>query len=222
MFWTSERLRPWNARDSLESSGRTTVSVSSSRFAVTPPGSSRDSSPLEPLTVMLDPSMAISTPLGTVWVRCRLGTWRPPHHTKHRNFAAHAVLPCFAVGHESLVDRDNRHAETTLHAGDLIALTVDAQARLGDPSDRRCAARSGLYFISMVRVLPACHRCRPRRTGDVALALEDLGEGHLLLRRRHGDLVVHRHVGVADAGEHVGNRIGHRHCFAPPLTNWPS
>ena len=102
--------------------------------------------------------------------------------------------------------------------GDLIALTVDAQARLGDPlqtGDDTSPLGAVLHLdgqglARLVTVVGLGER------GDVALALEDLGEGHLLLRRRHGDLVVHRHVGVADAGEHVGNRIGHRHCSAPP------
>src|SRR5690349_25167844 len=44
---------------------------------------------------------------------------------------------------------------------------------------------------------------------DVALLLEDGGERLLLLRGRHAHLVVHGDVGVAHAGEHVGNRIGH-------------
>src|SRR5688500_14117760 len=48
---------------------------------------------------------------------------------------------------------------------------------------------------------------------DVALLLEDGGERLLLLGGRHAHLVVHRHVGVAHAGEHVGDRISHHRAL---------
>ena len=60
-----------------------------------------------------------------------------------------------------------------------------------------------------------------REALDVALALEDRRQRLLQLRRRHADDVVHGDVGVADAGVHVRDRIGHRQR-ARPLTSWPS
>ena len=52
--------------------------------------------------------------------------------------------------------------------------------------------------------------------GDEALDLEDLGD--VLLHARRGDerLVVARDRGVADAREHVGDRIGHHGITSSP------
>src|SRR4029078_2572515 len=49
---------------------------------------------------------------------------------------------------------------------------------------------------------------------DVALLLEELGDLDLHPRGRHGCVLVQRLVGVADAGEHVCDRIG-QHRFSP-------
>src|SRR5690606_30119532 len=49
--------------------------------------------------------------------------------------------------------------------------------------------------------------------GDVALALEDLGDALLDLRVGHRDPVVVRLVGVAQTRQHVCDRIGHGHVL---------
>jgi hypothetical protein len=49
---------------------------------------------------------------------------------------------------------------------------------------------------------------------DVALLLEEAGDLDLHPRARHGCVLVQRLVGVADAGEHVCDRIG-QHRFSP-------
>src|ERR1022692_2318269 len=54
---------------------------------------------------------------------------------------------------------------------------------------------------------------------DVALLLQEAGDLDLHPRARHGGLLVQRLVGVADAGEHVCDRIG-QHVVSP--TNWTS
>ena len=51
---------------------------------------------------------------------------------KAEDLAAHAVLPCFSIGHEALVGRNDRHAETSLDSRDLITPAVDAQTGFGD------------------------------------------------------------------------------------------
>src|SRR5690606_25678898 len=53
--------------------------------------------------------------------------------------------------------------------------------------------------------------------GDVTLGLEDLRDVRLQLRKRHGDVVLLRRVGVSDAGQHVRDRVGHCHWASPPL-----
>ena len=51
--------------------------------------------------------------------------------------------------------------------------------------------------------------------GDVTLRLEDLRQRNLLLRRGHWHLIVHRRVGVADAGEHVCDWISQHGSSSP-------
>ena len=46
---------------------------------------------------------------------------------------------------------------------------------------------------------------------DIALVLQHLGDRGLEARGRHGDLHVAHQLGVADAGQHVGDRIVHAH-----------
>jgi hypothetical protein len=46
---------------------------------------------------------------------------------------------------------------------------------------------------------------------DVALVLQDLGDRHLQLGRRHHDAGLLDHLRVADAGQHIGDRITHAH-----------
>src|SRR6266540_1038731 len=52
--------------------------------------------------------------------------------------------------------------------------------------------------------------------GHVALLLEDLGDLDLDLGVGHHDVVVVGGVAVAQPGEHVGDRISHRHVDSPP------
>ena len=60
-----------------------------------------------------------------------------------------------------------------------------------------------------------------REARDVALALEDLRQRFLELRRRHHDVVVERDVGVPDAREHVGDGVGHHRARLPPVMPAP-
>ena len=144
-----------------------------------------------------------------------------PHEAE--DLAAHVALARLAVGHEPLAGRDHGHAEPAEDPRDLGGLAVDAQARLGHP------AEAGDHASPFGRVL---HLDRQHAAGplgvvghlvalDVALLVEDVGEGFLHLGARHADVVVHGDVGVPDAREHVGDGVGHRHR-SPPLTSWPS
>jgi hypothetical protein len=53
-------------------------------------------------------------------------------------------------------------------------------------------------------------------TRDVALGLEDLGDVLLEVARRHHRLLVARQGRVTDAGEHIGNGIGHHGVTSLP------
>ena len=75
-------------------------------------------------------------------------------------------------------------------------------------------SRFGPYFSVSVRVWPTRASLDLPR-GDVALALEDLGDVGLELgaRQRHG--VVVRRVRVAQTGQHVCDRVCHCHVLFP-------
>src|SRR2546422_11745158 len=65
MLLTSDRVRPWSCLWVFCSVGRVTTRFSSSRLTVMSGWSSRVSWPLGPVTVMIRPLIATSTPDGT-------------------------------------------------------------------------------------------------------------------------------------------------------------
>src|SRR5512139_2499729 len=52
-------------------------------------------------------------------------------------------------------------------------------------------------------------------TADIAFALKHIEHMGTKLRRRRQDRVLARLLAVADAGEHITQRIGHRHQLSP-------
>src|SRR6059058_868044 len=54
-----------------------------------------------------------------------------------------------------------------------------------------------------------------RIAADVAFALEHVEDAHAQVRRRGQDRVLARLLAVADAGEQITQRIGHRHSCNP-------
>src|SRR6476661_5932966 len=113
MLLMSVRVRPWSERLVRSSSGRCT--------------SRMPSSPLAPLTVTSDSSIATSTPDGTAMgslpIRDMLlslpGLSRSGSPDVGEDFAAHALLVRLAVGQQSLRRRDDRDAEATEDLGQV-------------------------------------------------------------------------------------------------------
>src|SRR4051794_24358110 len=185
------------------------------------PGRSRSSDPFGPATVMWRSAIVTVTPLGT-----GIGDFpirlidSSPHVAE--DFAADALFTGLAIGQETAAGGDDGDAETSEHAGDLVGRRVHAEAGLAHAAQARDRA------LTLGRVL---HRDGQDATGsprivgdlvalDVALALKDGGERLLLLRGRHANLVVHRDVGVAHAGEHVGDRVGHHRALTSSPTRF--
>src|SRR5918994_6048652 len=208
MLFTRLRVRPWRARLSRSSSGRATSSCPSTCCTLIVAGTMRVSSPLGPLTLTMRPSIVTSTPEGIAMGACPIRdiSASPRSPDEAQDFAADLALARLTVGHQPLRGGQDGHTEAAEDAGHAGGVAVDPQAGRGDPLDARDRA------ITVGRVLHAdredlADALRGRRDlvrHDVALLLEDLGERDLLLGRRHLDLVVHRRVGVADTGQHVG------------------
>ena len=89
-----------------------------------------DSSPFGPFTLNFVPSTPAVIPFGT-----GDGLFSDFRHTapsEHRaeNFAAHVLLASIVVGHHALGRRQDRDAETVVHARQLLDGRIDAPAGL--------------------------------------------------------------------------------------------
>src|SRR5215207_8891736 len=220
------RERPWRALLRRSSSGRSTDRLPSSDFE-TVMGSATlcDSSPLGPLTRTAWPSIVTSTPDGTVTgILPMRDVFRPLSPDVGEDFSAYALLVGLSVREETLAGRDDRHAESAEHLGQTGRLRVDAKSRLADAADagdRTLTVRAVLERdgerLAHLTLLGLGHV----DSGDVALLLEDLGDAGLELGVGHGHAVVVRLVAVADAREHVRDRIGHCHSCVPFLPRFP-
>ena len=78
----------------------------------------------------------------------------------------------------------------------------------------------GPYFNSMRNWLAGCD-LDFLPIPDVAFALEHLGQAALHFGERHIDVRPLNAHGVADAGQHIGDGIGHHVRVWVPLTNSP-
>src|SRR4051812_7793168 len=174
------------------------------------------SSPLGPFTLTVWPSMATSTPPGTaIGSRPIRDIFAAPLPDVGEDFPTHALLVRLLVGQQPGGRGDDRHAQTAEHLGQGVRLRVHPQAGLGDPTDTGDAPLTVGAVLQvddqLLEGAAVLLDVVDRPAGDVALLLEDLGDVRLQLRRRHGSRVVIRLVGVPQTGEHVRDRVGHRH-----------
>src|SRR5581483_7024791 len=129
-----------------------------------------------------------------------------PDETDH--FAADALALGGAARDDAAGRGQDRGPHAAEHARQPVLAGVDAAARLGDTLE------IGQHPLAPAAVLELDDERRVRallgdvKVADVALFLEDPRDLDLELRVRHLGAVVQRLVGVADAGEHVGNWIG--------------
>src|SRR5699024_3206272 len=152
MLLTSVRVRPCSARLSCSSSGRRTmIAPSSSRSMVRGAGTSCESSPLGPVTVMVRSSMVtFVTAPGT-------GTGRNPMRDISvllsrspdvgEDFPTHTLLGSLPVGQQTGGRGQDRHAQAAEDLGQVGGLRVHTQARLRDATD------PGDGALTAVRVL---------------------------------------------------------------------
>src|ERR1700683_4263656 len=127
---------PCSARTEPSSFGLVTLITPSSRTTSMGTAMVWCSSPFGPCTVTSCPSTVTCTPLGMVTgSRPILDIAAPPLPDVGEDFPAHAALIGLFIGHQAAGGRDDRHAETAQHPGQVILLRVDAQPGLGDPLD---------------------------------------------------------------------------------------
>src|SRR5262245_11511732 len=219
MLLTRVRVSPCSDLLSRSSSGRLTSRTPSPFSTVIGDATLWVRVPLGPLTVTTLPSIWTSTPAGTGTgsLPMRDIAVSPPGLSSPdvgEDFPTHALLVGLTVGEQPLAGRDDRDAEAAEHLREAGVLGVDAQTGLADPADagdRALAVAAvlegdgqGLLDLTLLRVLHGERR-------DVALLLEDLRDALLDLAVRHRHGVVEGLVGVPQTGQHVCDRVGHRH-----------
>src|SRR6267143_2210016 len=220
MLATSVRVSPWSALCRLSSEGRRTTMVSPSTATASSAWTNRLISPFGPFTVIRVPSSWVVTPLGLGigFLPIRdMGAASLPDHREQ--LAADAGGARFAVRHEPLRCREDRHPEAVLDAGDLARLDVAAQARRGDAL--QLADHRGVVVILKVEAQqPVTPIVQHLEVLDVVVVAQQPRDLDLQLRHRHIDPTVPRLAGVAHPGQHVGNGISHTHRVFRPFTNW--
>src|SRR3954464_11628245 len=209
MLLTSVRVSPWRDLSIFVSVGRTMVMVPSSCSSAMRGGSWRVRDPLGPFTVSTRPSSVTSTPSGTV-----MGS-RPMRDIAlpdvREDLAAELGLAGLAAGHDPPRGADDDDAEAAEHARDVGLARVHAQAGLADPLE----ARDHRHLAVDVLQLEAQDGARAialfPEVGDEAFLHEDPGDLALGARCRDDDLGVAGPGRVADAREHVRDRVGDVH-----------
>src|SRR5579871_4091544 len=177
------------------------------------------SAPLAPLTVTRSAAMVALTPLGrSTGFLATLDMFSSLlHHEQH--FAARALGARLRVRHDALGRRDHGHAQAAQHLRQLVLAPVDAQPRAADALDA-IDHRSSVVILELDRQRALGPVLLDEEVADVTLLLQHLEDGELQARGGDGDRRLGRGLGVADAGEKIGNGIGHAH--AALLTSWPS
>src|SRR5215210_287100 len=218
MFAISVRVSPWSARSSPRSVGRSTTSSPSLCSTFIRTGTACTSSPSGPMTCTR-PGASETLTLSGTRMGCRpirLMT-RLPDERDH--FAADTALGGGALRDQPIRRGQDGGAHAAEDARQALLLRVDAAAGLGDPLE---VADDPLAVLAVLQVddegvegFAAPHL----EVADIALLLEDPGDLDLHLRGRHLGALVQRLVGVADACQHVCDRIG-QHRSLLTTSSW--
>src|SRR5689334_14463243 len=227
MFATSERVSPCSARWSPRSVGRLTISWPSSSATVMSWLTRSESVPFGPFTVTVPRPISTSTPEGTGMGFRPIRLIRSPDVAQH--LAANALFLGLAAGDDAARGGQDCNAHAAQHLVGPVLAGVDAPTGLGDTLQARDHA------LAVGAVLERHHQrvvhlaLAHRELLDVALLLEDARDLPAHAGARHLHLQVERLVGVADAGEHVCDRISdhgspHQLLFVMPGTTpwWAS
>src|SRR5690349_1342273 len=166
--------------------------------------------PSGPLTEIWVGVMVTSTPFGSGMGFLAIRDMALSSGDDADHFAADTGGARLAITHDALRGRDDRDTQAVHHARQVVAPLVDAQARLGDALQALDHGLAGVVAQADAQLLLAVGLAH-REVLDVALVLEHLGDGGLQVRAGHAHLHLPHHLGIADTGQHVGNRVGHAH-----------
>src|SRR5215468_998516 len=211
MLATSDLDRPCSARTLPSSLGLVTVMTPSLWDTSMGSATSSESLPLGPVTVTSRPSMVTSTPLGIATGIRPIRDIAVSSPDVGEDFPAYAALDRLLVGHQATRGGDDGDAQTAEHPRQVVLLCVHAQPGLGHPLEARDRPLTGRPVLERDHEGLADLGILDVPAGDVALLLEDLRDVNLDRGAGHAHGVVVCRVGVAQTGQHVCDRIGHRH-----------
>src|SRR5262245_5514769 len=211
MLLTSARIVPLIALACTLASTGSNVTLPPSCLTRTWFDNARDSVPLLPLTVILSAVSCTSTPLGTsigILATRDICVLLSGHVDQH--FAADTGGARLVVGHHALGRGDDRHAEAVHHLRDRVTALVDTQARAADALDALDHRPAGVVLQRDLELVLAGIALDGEAV-DVALVLQHLRDRHLQLGRRHRHHGLLDALRIADARQHVGDRVTHAH-----------
>src|SRR5260221_512549 len=222
MLATSARMVPDIALAWFELPSALNTICSPSCFTATFGSVGRAMVPSGPFTEMLPLARVRSTPFGSGIGYLAMRDMALSLSDDAEHFAADTVGAGLAIGHHAARGREDRHAQPVHHARDVIPALVDAQPRLRDALDALDHRPAGvvleadgeLFLVAAVFTIGAAF-VTDGEVLDVALVLQHLGDGALQSRSGHRDLRVADQLRIADAGQHVGDRVMHAHIASP-------
>src|SRR5690606_4302529 len=209
MLATIERRVPVSAI--WEASAADRWALPSSMRTSMPAGLATLRVPFGPLTLIDSAWALISTPFGRAmgFLAMRDMCVTPLGH-EAQDLAADALLARLRIGHDALGGGDDCDAEATEDLGQRVLAAVLAQARARhalELLDHRTAFEILEFDLELGLGAVLDHP----QAADVALVLEDVGDGDLDLGGRH----LHRRLAdrgrILDADQHVGDGISHAH-----------
>src|SRR5918998_279182 len=221
--WTMPLIRlrvvPHMARERRSSRrGRTATAASSTSTSTSSVRASR-SSPFLPLATTVRPCSATWTPAGTGtgYLPTRDIARRPPSEHAAEDLAADIGGAGLVVAHHAARRGQDLDAEAAVEPRQVLDRGVDPAARLGDAGDLLDGRLAlGVLQLDLELAHPGA-QVLGAPGADVALALQHLADVLAQPGGRRDAARLPRALRVADAGEHVAERIGHRHAAAPPL-----
>src|SRR6185437_14075432 len=205
----SARVVPHIIRDRVSPVRGLTVTLLPSTVVSTRSVSGSFSSPNLPFAVRMPPAMATCTPAGisTGYLPTRDIPASPSEHAAE-HFAANVGGASLCIAHDATRRRQDRNTKAGIHAREFLDLRVDAPPRLGDAGD---LLDDRLAFV----VLQLDAQLRHARTQflrgvatNEALTLQHTENIRPQLGCRRGADRMPRALGVADAGQHIPQRVG--------------
>src|ERR1051325_11485465 len=222
MLLTRARVVPHSARARFVSLPGVIVTAPFSTLAATSPLTVVVSAPRRPLTVSVCPESWTSTPCGIATgclpIRDMITSNSGASEHSAQHLAADIGGAGFVVGQDTARSGQDRDAEPARDARQVHELRINAAAGLRDARNLANDRLAIDVFQFDLELGDAGADLLAGKAADVSFPLQDIQNVGAHLRGRRGDNRLPSALSVADAGQHVAERIAHCHG-SPPLTS---